>query len=147
MVVVVVVVVVVVGRARPRADTLSLLCLPGVHVITPNKKLNSGPLAQYAALRAFQRESYIHFFYEVGFCCCFLPSSPAGDANRNFTVWRTRAGAAGPRWRSSLHSNHRGHGERERRHGTRDRLLRPLPSPLALLPGHRRRWPARRRHP
>ena len=38
----------------------------GLHIITPNKKLNSGPLEQYLALRQFQRESYIHYFYEVG---------------------------------------------------------------------------------
>lgn len=37
----------------------------GIHIITPNKKLGSGPLDQYLALRHFQRESYIHFFYEV----------------------------------------------------------------------------------
>lgn len=37
----------------------------GIHIITPNKKLGSGPLDQYLALRSFQRESYIHFFYEV----------------------------------------------------------------------------------
>ncbi len=37
----------------------------GLHIITPNKKLNSGPLQRYLALRQFQRESYIHFFYEV----------------------------------------------------------------------------------
>lgn len=37
----------------------------GLHIITPNKKLNSGPLEQYLALRKFQRDSYIHFFYEV----------------------------------------------------------------------------------
>ena len=37
----------------------------GLHIITPNKKLNSGPLEQYLALRQFQRESYIHYFYEV----------------------------------------------------------------------------------
>ena len=37
----------------------------GIHIITPNKKLGSGPLDQYLALRLFQRESYIHFFYEV----------------------------------------------------------------------------------
>ena len=37
----------------------------GIHVITPNKKLNSGPLEQYSALRQFQRESYIHYLYEV----------------------------------------------------------------------------------
>ena len=39
----------------------------GLHIITPNKKLNSGPLEQYLALRQFQRESYIHYFYEVCF--------------------------------------------------------------------------------
>ena len=37
----------------------------GVHVVTPNKKLSSGPYPQYAAVRALQRESYIHFFYEA----------------------------------------------------------------------------------
>lgn len=37
----------------------------GIHVITPNKKLNSGPLARYAELKAHQRTSYIHFFYEA----------------------------------------------------------------------------------
>jgi aspartokinase/homoserine dehydrogenase 1 len=37
----------------------------GVHVITPNKKLNSGPLARYAALKEHQRTSYIHYFYEA----------------------------------------------------------------------------------
>ena len=50
-------------------------CLPsqdwmrrGIHLITPNKKLNSGPLPQYRALKQFQRESYIHYLYEVGTC-------------------------------------------------------------------------------
>lgn len=37
----------------------------GIHVITPNKKMNSGPLKQYRALKQFQRDSYIHFLYEV----------------------------------------------------------------------------------
>lgn len=36
----------------------------GIHVITPNKKLNSGDLAQYLALKKYQRSSYTHFFYE-----------------------------------------------------------------------------------
>lgn len=44
----------------------------GIHIITPNKKLGSGPLDQYLALRSFQRESYIHFFYEVGSCLSSL---------------------------------------------------------------------------
>ena len=37
----------------------------GIHVVTPNKKLGSGPLDQYQAVRRMQREGYIHFFYEV----------------------------------------------------------------------------------
>jgi aspartokinase/homoserine dehydrogenase 1 len=36
----------------------------GIHVITPNKKLGSGPLEQYQAVRKIQREGYVHFFYE-----------------------------------------------------------------------------------
>jgi hypothetical protein len=36
----------------------------GIHIITPNKKLGSGPLAQYQAVRRMQRESLVHFFYE-----------------------------------------------------------------------------------
>ncbi|KAK4747695.1 hypothetical protein SAY87_014281 [Trapa incisa] len=37
----------------------------GIHVITPNKKANSGPLDQYMKLRALQRQSYTHYFYEA----------------------------------------------------------------------------------
>lgn len=37
----------------------------GINIITPNKKLGSGPLDRYLAVRNLQRESYIHFFYEV----------------------------------------------------------------------------------
>lgn len=40
----------------------------GIHVVTPNKKLGSGPLEQYQNVRRMQREGYIHFFYEV--CTC-----------------------------------------------------------------------------
>lgn len=36
----------------------------GIHVITPNKKMNSGSLQRYQQLREFQGESYIHYFYE-----------------------------------------------------------------------------------
>ena len=36
----------------------------GIHIITPNKKMNSGPLARYQALKAHQRNSFIHYFYE-----------------------------------------------------------------------------------
>lgn len=50
----------------------------GIHIITPNKKLGSGPLDHYRQLRKFQRDSYIrqfqrefniHFLYEVRFTC------------------------------------------------------------------------------
>ncbi len=37
----------------------------GIHIVTPNKKLGSGPLEQYQAVKKVGRESYIHFFYEV----------------------------------------------------------------------------------
>ncbi|KAI5668926.1 hypothetical protein M9H77_18779 [Catharanthus roseus] len=37
----------------------------GIHVVTPNKKANSGPLEQYLKLRALQRQSYTHYFYEA----------------------------------------------------------------------------------
>ncbi|KAJ8759499.1 hypothetical protein K2173_007112 [Erythroxylum novogranatense] len=37
----------------------------GIHVITPNKKANSGPLEQYKKLRFLQRQSYTHYFYEA----------------------------------------------------------------------------------
>lgn len=37
----------------------------GIHVITPNKKANSGPLDQYLKLRSLQRKSYTHYFYEA----------------------------------------------------------------------------------
>nr|XP_043614760.1 bifunctional aspartokinase/homoserine dehydrogenase, chloroplastic-like [Erigeron canadensis]XP_043614761.1 bifunctional aspartokinase/homoserine dehydrogenase, chloroplastic-like [Erigeron canadensis] len=37
----------------------------GIHVITPNKKANSGPLDKYLKLRALQRQSYTHYYYEA----------------------------------------------------------------------------------
>jgi aspartokinase/homoserine dehydrogenase 1 len=37
----------------------------GLNIITPNKKLGSGPIERYQALRNLQRTSYVHFFYEV----------------------------------------------------------------------------------
>uniref|UniRef100_A0A1D1ZBT1 Bifunctional aspartokinase/homoserine dehydrogenase 1, chloroplastic n=2 Tax=Anthurium amnicola TaxID=1678845 RepID=A0A1D1ZBT1_9ARAE len=37
----------------------------GIHVITPNKKANSGPLDRYLKLRMLQRRSYTHYFYEA----------------------------------------------------------------------------------
>jgi len=36
----------------------------GLNIVTPNKKLGSGPLQQYLAVRNLQRTSYVHFFYE-----------------------------------------------------------------------------------
>ncbi|CAM6042682.1 unnamed protein product [Sphagnum compactum] len=37
----------------------------GIHIITPNKRANSGPFDQYVRLRALQRQSYTHYFYEA----------------------------------------------------------------------------------
>jgi bifunctional aspartokinase / homoserine dehydrogenase 1 len=37
----------------------------GVHVITPNKKANSGPLAYYDSLKAARRQSGAHYLYEA----------------------------------------------------------------------------------
>ncbi|TMW86947.1 hypothetical protein EJD97_020667 [Solanum chilense] len=37
----------------------------GIHVVTPNKKANSGPLDRYLKLRDLQRQSYTHYFYEA----------------------------------------------------------------------------------
>ncbi|KAJ8769954.1 hypothetical protein K2173_009036 [Erythroxylum novogranatense] len=37
----------------------------GIHIITPNKKANSGPLDQYQKLRSLQRQFYTHYFYEA----------------------------------------------------------------------------------
>ncbi len=37
----------------------------GIHIITPNKKMNSGPLERYTQLKQHQRESFIHYFYEA----------------------------------------------------------------------------------
>lgn len=39
----------------------------GVHVITPNKKLHSGPLDRYEAVRKLQADGAAHYFYEVCF--------------------------------------------------------------------------------
>lgn len=37
----------------------------GIHVITPNKKANSGSFQYYKRLRDIQRKSYTHYFYEA----------------------------------------------------------------------------------
>lgn len=37
----------------------------GVHIITPNKKANSGPVEYYNAMRAAMRRLNTHFFYEA----------------------------------------------------------------------------------
>jgi len=37
----------------------------GIHVITPNKKANSGDLAQHKKLMALKKEKHTHYFYEA----------------------------------------------------------------------------------
>jgi len=36
----------------------------GIHIVTPNKKVNSGPLSRYNKVRRLQRESYTHYLCE-----------------------------------------------------------------------------------
>ena len=55
----------------------------GIHIVTPNKKLNSGPLPLYQALRQFQRGSYIHFFYEAR----LVPGCPWVLAGAQSSLW------------------------------------------------------------
>jgi len=47
--------------ARHYADWLAA----GIHVVTPNKKANSGPLAYYAALKDAARSAGTHYLYEA----------------------------------------------------------------------------------
>ena len=37
----------------------------GIHVVTPNKKLSSGPLDEWTKVRKASREHGTHFMYEV----------------------------------------------------------------------------------
>lgn len=34
-------------------------------MVTPNKKLNSGPLAEYLAVKQLQRQGKAHYMYEA----------------------------------------------------------------------------------
>lgn len=36
----------------------------GIHIVTPNKKLNSGPLAEYLAVKQLQKAGRAHYMYE-----------------------------------------------------------------------------------
>lgn len=36
----------------------------GIHIVTPNKKMNSGSLDRLTALKRHQRSAYIHYLYE-----------------------------------------------------------------------------------
>jgi aspartokinase/homoserine dehydrogenase 1 len=47
------------------SDFYSTLMESGVHVITPNKKLHSGPLDRYKLVRKLQADGAAHYFYEV----------------------------------------------------------------------------------
>jgi bifunctional aspartokinase / homoserine dehydrogenase 1 len=51
--------------AEQPCDLYSKWMEKGVHVITPNKKLHSGPLERYSAVRALQAQGAAHYFYEV----------------------------------------------------------------------------------
>ena len=54
----------------------------GIHVITPNKRLGSGPLADYLAVKEAQRHYHAHFMAEVLTCLLtnlVLPSASASS--------------------------------------------------------------------
>ena len=51
----------------------------GINIITPNKKLSSGPYERYQQLKKLQRQSYMHYFYEVKLSTCFLERCPIRD--------------------------------------------------------------------
>ena len=92
----------------------------GIHIITPNKKMGSGPLARYQQLKQHQRDSYIHFFYEgtVGAggscaccagqllrgCCCCVGQLLRGCCcvRGSCCVWGSCCGAAAAVWGAAL---------------------------------------------
>jgi bifunctional aspartokinase / homoserine dehydrogenase 1 len=47
------------------ADHYTTWLKQGIHVITPNKKANSGPLKNYLELRTFGQNTGSHYFYEA----------------------------------------------------------------------------------
>jgi len=55
----------------------------GINIITPNKKLSSGPYERYQQLKKLQRQSYMHYFYEVS---AHIPLSVFGQRG----VWLLR---------------------------------------------------------
>jgi hypothetical protein len=57
------------------AASCCLLTLQGIHIVTPNKKLGSGPLSDYLAVKQLQRAGKAHLMYEVSWrrhCCRVL---------------------------------------------------------------------------
>lgn len=38
--------------------------MQGIHVVTPNKRLNSGPFAAYSAVKSLQASGAAHYMYE-----------------------------------------------------------------------------------
>jgi aspartokinase/homoserine dehydrogenase 1 len=50
------------------ADLYPLFIEKGLHVITPNKKSNSGPLDRYHALKKLVRDHHRHYLYETTVC-------------------------------------------------------------------------------
>ena len=64
----------------------------GIHIVTPNKKLNSGPLAEYLAVKQLQRAGTAHYLYEVRcaalrcglFCvCCAVGPGDVSSVHRS----------------------------------------------------------------
>jgi aspartokinase/homoserine dehydrogenase 1 len=47
------------------AEQYSRWLAAGIHIVTPNKRANSGPLARFDALQAARREAGSHYLYEA----------------------------------------------------------------------------------
>ena len=98
----------------PTATSHSLLSflftMQGIHIVTPNKKLGSGPLSEYLAVKQLQRAGKAHLMYEVSrqavllfgtaaANCCWL-TAPAGLVLLlccKLTTWETWRSVSLPR--------------------------------------------------
>lgn len=60
----------------------------GIHVVTPNKRLNSGPFSEYAAVKQLQRSHRAHYMYEgtVVSGAEHITKQSAGEARGTYSV-------------------------------------------------------------
>jgi hypothetical protein len=114
----------------------------GLHVVTPNKRLNSGPLGDYLAVRALTRAGAAHYMYEVrqadgagwvenrGCVAGGAAAAGARPQQRRRLLQRRRTGGAGKAAPGERPRPHRQRGRRRRLR--RRRHLRACRAPWAL---------------